>query len=55
MVISTRQTPEGTLYRVLGEPDPSSRPTAAEPTLEDGYIWLMDQARNGSQDDRRLT
>ena len=55
VVISTRQASEGTRYRVLGEPDPGSQPIAAEPTLEDGYIWLMHQARNGSQDQRRLT
>jgi ABC-type multidrug transport system ATPase subunit len=54
VTISTRQTPEGILYRVLGKPDPGSRPNTTEPTLEDGYIWLMHQARNGSQDNRRL-
>lgn len=54
VTISTRQTPEGTLYRVLGAPDPSSQPTAAEPTLEDGYIWLMHQTRNGSHDRRPI-
>ena len=54
VIISTRQTPEGTLYRVLGELDPGSRSTAAEPTLEDGYIWLMHQTRNGSQDNGGL-
>jgi len=45
LVISTRQLPEGTLYRVLGEPGPDYQPPAAEPTLEDGYIWLMHQVR----------
>ena len=55
VIISTWQAPEGTHYRVLGEPDPGSRPTAAEPSLEDGYIWLMQQARNGSPDNGGLT
>lgn len=50
VIISTRQTSEGVLYRVLGELGPDSQSTAVEPTLEDGYIWLMHQARNGSQD-----
>jgi ABC-type multidrug transport system ATPase subunit len=47
VVVSTRQTPEGTRYRMLGEPGPGDRPAAVEPTLEDGYIWLMHRARNG--------
>jgi ABC-type multidrug transport system ATPase subunit len=55
VIISTRQTPEGTLYRVLGAPDLDCRPTATEPTLEDGYIWLMHQARNESQNNGGLT
>jgi ABC-type multidrug transport system ATPase subunit len=48
VVVSTRQVPEGTLYRVLGDPGPGKHPTATEPTLEDGYIWLMHLARNGN-------
>lgn len=55
VIIATRQTPEGTHYRVMGEPDPGSRPAATEPTLEDGYIWLMHQARNESQNNGGLT
>jgi len=54
VVISTRRALEGTHYRVLGEPSRSSQPIAAEPTLEDGYIWLMHLTRNGIEDGTRL-
>jgi ABC-2 type transport system ATP-binding protein len=46
VVVSTRQVPEGTQYRVLGEPETNIRASAVEPSLEDGYIWLMHQSRN---------
>ncbi len=45
VVVSTRQVSEGVLYRVLGTPGGGNEATAAEPNLEDGYIWLMKQAR----------
>lgn len=48
LVVSTRQVPEGVQYRVLGTPDVSYEATAVEPNLEDGYIWLMNQARASS-------
>ena len=48
LVVSTRQVPEGVQYRVLGAPDVSYGATAVEPNLEDGYIWLMNQARAAS-------
>jgi len=44
-VVSTRQVPKGVQYRVLGTPNASCGATAIEPSLEDGYIWLMNQAR----------
>ncbi len=28
-------------YRVVGEPLPGQQATPAEPSLEDGYVWLM--------------
>ena len=28
-------------YRVVGEPAPGQQATPAEPSLEDGYVWLM--------------
>jgi ABC-2 type transport system ATP-binding protein len=45
VIVSTRQVPEGIQYRVLGEPSSDSQPIAVEPTLEDGYIWLMHESR----------
>jgi ABC-2 type transport system ATP-binding protein len=48
VVVSTRQVPEGVQYRILGAPDASYQATAVEPNLEDGYIWLMNQARADS-------
>lgn len=48
LVVSTRQVPEGVQYRVLGAPDASYEAIAVEPNLEDGYIWLMNQARAAS-------
>jgi ABC-2 type transport system ATP-binding protein len=44
-VVSVQQLPEGVQYRVLGEPAPGDEATAVEPSLEDGYIWLMNRAR----------
>jgi ABC-type multidrug transport system ATPase subunit len=35
----------GTRYRVVGEPSPSLRMELAEPSLEDGYVWLMRRHR----------
>jgi ABC-2 type transport system ATP-binding protein len=42
-VVSTLQLQDGVQFRVLGDPGPQYGPTAAEPSLEDGYIWLMSQ------------
>jgi len=44
-VISTLQQMDGVQYRVLGTPPPQVQATPIEPSLEDGYIWLMKQAR----------
>jgi ABC-2 type transport system ATP-binding protein len=46
-IVSTRQVQGGARYRVLGEPGPGYEAAAVEPSLEDGYIWLMGQARAG--------
>lgn len=45
-VVSTLQLQDGTQYRVIGQPL-SSYPQAisVEPSLEDGYMWLMRQSR----------
>lgn len=39
--VSTLQRQECVQYRVLGNPAPHYAAQAVEPTLEDGYIWLM--------------
>ena len=44
-IISTMQTQNGTQYRVVGEYVEGWPAISAEPSLEDGYIWLMQQAR----------
>jgi len=40
-VVSTRQLDTGVEYRVLGEPTVQYDAMPMEPSLEDGYIWLM--------------
>ncbi|HEX3052802.1 MAG TPA: ABC transporter ATP-binding protein [Aggregatilineaceae bacterium] len=44
-IVSTLQMQNGVQYRVLGEPDKQYQAIPVEPSLEDGYIWLMQQAR----------
>ncbi|MFN8527558.1 MAG: ABC transporter ATP-binding protein [Anaerolineae bacterium] len=44
-LVSSLQLADGVQYRVLGDPAGTYRTTPAEPTLEDGYMWLM---RTGS-------
>ena len=46
VVVSTRQMDTGVEYRVLGNPSGQYHPIPVEPSLEDGYIWLMHQERN---------
>ena len=48
VVVSTLQLSEGIQYRVLGDPLPSYKAEPVEPSLEDGYIWLMRQTMLGS-------
>jgi ABC-type multidrug transport system ATPase subunit len=45
-VVSTMQIQDGIQYRVIGMPTEGSKAVLVEPTLEDGYIWLMQQSRN---------
>jgi ABC-type multidrug transport system ATPase subunit len=40
-VVSTLQLSDAVQYRVLGEPSSQYEARRAEPSLEDGYIWLM--------------
>jgi ABC-type multidrug transport system ATPase subunit len=42
-VVSTLQLQDGVQFRVLGDPDPKYDARPAEPSLEDGYMWLMSQ------------
>jgi ABC-type multidrug transport system ATPase subunit len=43
LIVSSLQLAEGTQYRVLGTPDPATPAQPVEPSLEDGYMWLMSQ------------
>jgi len=45
-LVSSLQLVKGVQYRVLGAPDSTYRATPAEPTLEDGYMWLMREEKN---------
>ena len=45
VIVSTRQSDQGMIYRVLSESMPGDDAIAVRPRLEDGYMWLMAQAR----------
>jgi ABC-2 type transport system ATP-binding protein len=51
-VMSTVQLQSGVQYRVLGQPSQASQATPVEPSLEDSYIWLMQQARLNQNNDK---
>jgi ABC-2 type transport system ATP-binding protein len=42
-IVSSLQLQHGVQYRVLGDPNGYANATAVEPSLEDGYMWLMKQ------------
>jgi ABC-2 type transport system ATP-binding protein len=44
-IVSTMQTQNGVQYRLVGEHVNGLSANPADPTLEDGYIWLMQQSR----------
>jgi ABC-type multidrug transport system ATPase subunit len=44
-IVSTLHLGNGVQYRVIGEPHPSLGATPTEPSLEDGYVWLMRERR----------
>jgi hypothetical protein len=44
-IVSTLQLPAGVQYRVVGTPDARYDATPVEPTLEDGYLWLMQSGK----------
>jgi ABC-type multidrug transport system ATPase subunit len=50
-IVSTLQTQNGVRYRVVGKDVKGEDVVPVEPSLEDGYIWLMQQARL-NQDNR---
>jgi ABC-2 type transport system ATP-binding protein len=50
-VVSTLALSGGTQYRVLGTPPDGARADPAEPSLEDGYLWLMQTSRKGDTHD----
>jgi ABC-type multidrug transport system ATPase subunit len=54
LVVSTLQVGDGIQYRVLGKCPTGPKSTATEPTLEDGYLWLMAQATHGAGGDARI-
>jgi ABC-type multidrug transport system ATPase subunit len=44
-VVATLQLADGVQYRVIGQPPAHYEATPAEPTLEDGYMWAMQQTK----------
>ncbi|MEJ2557609.1 MAG: ABC transporter ATP-binding protein [Anaerolineae bacterium] len=46
-VVSSVQLQAATQYRVLGTPAAHYKAQAVEPSLEDGYMWLMNQQQVG--------
>jgi ABC-2 type transport system ATP-binding protein len=44
-VVSTMQLEKSVQYRVVGNPLGTSEAVSVEPSLEDGYIWLMQRSR----------
>jgi ABC-2 type transport system ATP-binding protein len=45
-IISSLQLQNAIQYRVLGTPAAQHRASSAEPSLEDGYMWLMGQTQS---------
>jgi ABC-type multidrug transport system ATPase subunit len=52
-VVSTLHMEHGYQYRAVGVPDAHYQAKPAEPTLEDGYLWLMRHVR--SEGEKALT
>ena len=44
-VVSTLHLGGSVQYRVVGDPPPQAGAIQAEPSLEDGYVWLMRESR----------
>jgi hypothetical protein len=43
--VATLQQRDCVQYRVIGQPDGYPDASQVEPTLEDGYIWLMQKEK----------
>jgi ABC-2 type transport system ATP-binding protein len=41
VVVSTMKVQDGVQYRVVGKPSEAYHPVPVDPSLEDGYLWLM--------------
>jgi hypothetical protein len=44
----------GVQYRVVGDPDPHYHAAPTEPSLEDGYMWLMQSAVESVEREKEL-
>ena len=44
-IVSTLHLEHGVQYRVLGQPEPRYDAKPVDPSLEDGYMWLMRESR----------
>jgi ABC-2 type transport system ATP-binding protein len=53
-LVSTLQMANGVQYRVVGDPDPRYHAAPVEPSLEDGYMWLMQSAAESSPREKML-
>jgi ABC-type multidrug transport system ATPase subunit len=51
-IVSSLQLQRGTQYRVLGDPNGYVDSIAVEPSLEDGYMWLMQGHSAGAELER---
>ena len=47
IIVSTLQLQDSVQFRILGEPNDYPNAKPVEPSLEDGYIWLMKQEETG--------
>ncbi|MGQ9882341.1 MAG: ABC transporter ATP-binding protein [Armatimonadota bacterium] len=48
IVVSSMALPQGMQYRVLGTPSAAIAASPTDPTLEDGYLWLMHQSKTAT-------
>jgi ABC-2 type transport system ATP-binding protein len=54
-LVSTLQLASGVQYRVVGDPSPEYRATLIEPSLEDGYMWLMQGMSEAAEREKMTT